>query len=455
MELKGKIKKENFKARDLNLVMIAISFTVFAILLAFAIMSATRLKNFKSSLTKASIFRSCSLKMMKTSDYLTDQSRLFAVTGNLLYLNNYFTEKNETRKRNEALSELEKIFSYDEIEFKKLQTAFSQSESLSEVEMYAMKLMVISGKYNEDEIPEEISSIKIRDTDAKLSKYEMKEKALQLLFNSSYLICKSRINENCSLLINSIETSNETEVNENFEKLREKIFWQGVTFILIFILLVIVFIFNIIFIISPINSYMNSIESDSKLVETGSFELRCLAKTYNKFFDIKAANERKLKRHANTDPLTGLFNRRAFTEICNDFSGETQSVAFLLIDVDNFKSVNDTYGHIAGDNVLKIISHELTDTFRTSDFVARIGGDEFAVLLTEFTSDANSTVRNKINEINERLLKLKEYGKISLSVGAAQSTSGYNKDLVDMADKALYKTKEEGKCGFNMYGVEL
>ncbi|MCQ2240254.1 GGDEF domain-containing protein [Treponema sp.] len=455
MGIKNKIKKEHFKARDLNLVMIVVSSTVFAILLTFAILSASRLKHFKDSLTKASVFRNCSLKMMETSDFLTDQSRLFAVTGELQYLKNYFTEKNETKKRNEALQELEKIFSYDEIEFKKLQTAFAQSESLSEIEVYAMKLIILSGQYDMDDLPEEIIKTEVKDIDKKLPKLEMKDKAVKLLFNSSYLVCKSRINENCSILINSIEATNETEVNENFDELREKILWQSVTLVLVFILLVIVFIINIIFIISPINSYMTSIESDSKLIETGSFELRCLAKTYNKFFDIKAANERKLKRHADTDPLTGLFNRRAFTEICNDFSGETQNVAFLLIDVDNFKSVNDTYGHIAGDNVLKIISHELTDTFRTSDFVARIGGDEFAVLLTEFTSDANSTVRRKINEINERLLKLNEYGKVSLSVGAAQSNSGYNKELVDMADKALYKTKEEGKCGFNMYGVEL
>ena len=455
MKIKDKINKEHFKARDLNLVMIVVSSTVFAILLTFAILSASRLKHFKDSLTKASIFRNSSLKIMETSDYLTDQSRLFAVTGELQYLNNYFTEKNQTKKRNEALQELGKIFSYDEIEFKKLQTAFSQSESLSDIEVYAMKLITISGNYDMDNLPEEIIRTEVKEIDKKLSKLEMKDKAVKLLFNRSYLVCKSRINENCSILINSIEATNETEVNENFDELREKILWQSITLVFVFFLLVIVFIINIIFIISPINSYMNSIGSDSKLIETGSFELRCLAQTYNKFFDIKAANERKLKRHADTDPLTGLFNRRAFSEICNDFRGETQSVVYLLVDVDNFKSINDTYGHSAGDDVLKIISRELTEAFRTSDFVARIGGDEFAVLLTEFSSDANVTVRGKVNEINEKLLGLKEYGKVSLSVGAAQSKTGYNNELVDNADKALYKTKEEGKCGFNLYEIDL
>lgn len=444
-------EKTYFKAKDLNLIMIIVSFIVFAFLLFYSTLSVARLNQFKRSLTKASVFRSSSLKIRETSNYLTDQARLFTVTGDIQYVKNYFTERNETRKRNSALKELGNVFSYDEIEFKKLSTAFALSQSLSEIEMYAMKLLFQTGRFDEEEIPDEIKEITLRQKDETLPKDQLQKHAINLLFDSSYLIYKMRIDENCSFLISMIENSNEQEVSDNFEVLREKIFWQVITQIIIFVILVIVFIINIIFIIAPINSYMRSIASDSKLMETGSFELRCLAKTYNQFFDLKAANEKRLKLHAETDPLTGLLNRRAFEDVCNDFSSSTRRVVFLIVDVDNFKSVNDTYGHITGDKVLKIVAKELTEAFRTSDFIARLGGDEFGVLLTDFWGNANITVKNKINKVNRKLLQMTEFGRVSLSVGAAKSDSGYTEDLVEKADKALYKTKEEGKCGFNIF----
>ena len=91
------------------------------------------------------------------------------------------------------------------------------------------------------------------------------------------------------------------------------------------------------------------------------------------------------------------------------------------------------------------------DAFRTTDYAARIGGDEFAVLLTNFRGNINFTLRNKIKRLNKELSSIEDFGKISISVGTSVSTNGFSKDMVEKADIALYKTKNEGKCGYNMY----
>ena len=130
---------------------------------------------------------------------------------------------------------------------------------------------------------------------------------------------------------------------------------------------------------------------------------------------------------------------------------DPQNLIFLIVDVDDFKHINDTYGHTSGDKILKIISKKLVDAFRTTDYVARIGGDEFAVLLTNFRGNINFTLRNKIKRLNKELSSIEDFGKISISVGASVSTNGFSKDMVEKADIALYKTKNEGKCGYNMY----
>lgn len=446
-------KMKCFKARDINIMMIMISFVVFAMIFTFSILSGIKLRNFHNSLNKHHVFKKSSLQIKDTSNYLTDQARLFTITGDIKYADKYFYEKNINKEKNATLQNLLNVFDYDEIEFKKLSTAFSQSENLISIEMYAMKLKFMAEGIPETEIPQELQDITIREQDRFLSKKEMADRSINMLFDSGYLIYKMRINENCDCMINSIDDANEKEVSDNLDNLSEKIAYLGATQILMFIIIAAFFIVNITLIIRPINSYMDSINQDSKLKEAGSYELRLLASIYNKFFDMKAENETRLRKHADTDSLTGLLNRRAFSQICRD-SATDKNVVLLIIDVDDFKHINDTYGHTAGDTVLKTIANELVQTFRTTDYVSRIGGDEFAVLLTGFKGNANLMLKRKINKLNNKLKGLKEFGGISLSVGAVQSSEGYNATLVEMADSALYKTKNEGKCGCNVVTIK-
>ncbi|MBL4602821.1 MAG: diguanylate cyclase [Emcibacteraceae bacterium] len=174
-------------------------------------------------------------------------------------------------------------------------------------------------------------------------------------------------------------------------------------------------------------------------------------------------NYETLERLSNTDELTSLFNRRAFSEKVNKrltIQNRTkQTCALLFTDLDNFKQINDVYGHATGDAVLKKLSKLLQKNTRTADFCSRLGGDEFAVWLENV--DEKSAAR-QAKRILDGVNELKEIADnkdkpLSLSIGIALSepASIQNLDcLMEQADKALYTVKNNGKSGVSLYQSE-
>ena len=172
-------------------------------------------------------------------------------------------------------------------------------------------------------------------------------------------------------------------------------------------------------------------------------------------------NERKTeanrwREQANTDPLTGLANRKRIEEsVAEALAGGEEGAAFLFIDVDDFKIVNDTLGHMFGDEVLRYIAEEIRRRVRATDIVGRVGGDEFIVFLRNIRSV--ETVSRKAGEIcaafKSRYGEALPHGGVSCSVGIAlypKDGSRYD-DLMNKADQALYAAKEEGKNRFAFY----
>lgn len=185
---------------------------------------------------------------------------------------------------------------------------------------------------------------------------------------------------------------------------------------------------------------------------TGSYEFKYLALTYNNIFELNAANETVLRHQAEHDPLTGIINRGAFDHLKQLFKAKLDPIALLIIDVDKFKLVNDGYGHETGDKVLQKVARLLEESFRSTDFPARIGGDEFAVIITDITEDLKSVIENKINLLNDMLLHPDDgLPAVSLSVGAAFSDCGFADELYSQADEALYDVKKHGRCGLKFY----
>jgi polar amino acid transport system substrate-binding protein len=162
----------------------------------------------------------------------------------------------------------------------------------------------------------------------------------------------------------------------------------------------------------------------------------------------------KLQEQADHDPLTQLYNRRYFHNIAEDMKAlsirEKKPMSIIMIDIDFFKKVNDTYGHIIGDKVLIMLSSILKKHTRKSDIVARFGGEEFVILLPDTNLAGALEIAQKL-----RMLVAKEIisvegntsFSITISLGATEVLENdRNVDsAIDRADKALYKAKENGR----------
>ncbi len=157
--------------------------------------------------------------------------------------------------------------------------------------------------------------------------------------------------------------------------------------------------------------------------------------------------QRKLWRLSRKDSLTGLNNRRTFFDLVTKRATEKGLGVLLLLDADWFKSINDTYGHAAGDACLRSIAYTLRRNVRQHDILGRLGGEEFAIYL-------KNTTLQQARVIGERLTKpipfktaSDQHLTVTLSIGAAVSGSKASLDeLFANADSALYRAKLEGRA---------
>jgi two-component system cell cycle response regulator len=159
------------------------------------------------------------------------------------------------------------------------------------------------------------------------------------------------------------------------------------------------------------------------------------------------------ERMATTDGLTGLFNHRTFQSRCDEavqLAGRYQKKLSLIVcDIDHFKSVNDTYGHPAGDAVLRGVARILKRTARDSDVVARYGGEEFVVLMPETTVDGAKAIAERVRKEVQAATFDTELGplRVTLSLGLATypDAAKDKQGLIDLADQCLYWAKEHGR----------
>ncbi len=162
---------------------------------------------------------------------------------------------------------------------------------------------------------------------------------------------------------------------------------------------------------------------------------------------------RRVKEEANIDPLTGLRNRRSFertlSEFFRDFKKFGYPFSLIMLDLDNFKNINDTYGHLVGDRVLKEIGNILRNYLRAKDVPARTGGEEFTIILPGITREEALMVAERLRKVIANYTIEHEDRKISptASFGVAEMNEDIEspEDLLKMADENLYKAKRQGK----------
>jgi diguanylate cyclase (GGDEF)-like protein len=170
---------------------------------------------------------------------------------------------------------------------------------------------------------------------------------------------------------------------------------------------------------------------------------------------LRRAHDRELlERRTVLDPLTGVLNRRGIAEVLRYEVGHARRTAaplsVLMVDIDRFKALNDTYGHQAGDTVLRHVARSLTDAVRLVDHVGRYGGDEFLVVLPETDPGAAATLAARLRSLRLPALAVSEDEAIdvTVSIGVATLRQGETGDaVVQRADEEMYRIKRTPSAG--------
>lgn len=451
MEEKRNKGIKGVKIKNINIYMMVVSCILYIFLIG-ATIHASQKYNAMISATEDYIACEQNAELIKEgSDYLTEQVRLYTVTKDAEYVENYFHEVYQTKRRDMALEQMKGFNVSDEISGY-LQTALDYSNRLMTDEIYAFRLIAQAGETAREALPDDVWNMELAEEDCDLSPEEMEEKARKIVFGSAYQENKELIMENISYFADSIVEDTMQKQQKSASDLKNTMTQQRILISVLFIENIFVFILIILLVIKPLRIYIENIEDKEKLNVAGSYEFKYLALTYNNIYELNTANEAMLNYRAEHDALTGIINRGAFERLKQILKTKQTPIALMILDVDKFKQVNDQYGHEMGDAVLKKVAKLLEENFRATDHPARIGGDEFAVILTDATEEMKPVIEEKVQNINNRLLNPEnDLPKVSLSVGIAFSANGFEDDLYKKADSALYETKENGRCGYTFY----
>lgn len=449
--------KENEKSvkgiriRTVSYTMIFLSIVLYLVLL-FAISQVS--KEYKVVVAATDDYIKCdtqAAQLAEGSNYLTEQIQLYVMTAKPEYVQNYFDEVNVKKRRENALIVLQQYNVHPDTH-RFLEEALSRSNKLMEREIYAIKLTALSQGTDLQEFPEAVQKVVLEHEDENLTPEEMQEKARKIIFGTGYQDAKALIMSNISYFVNEAVSNTSKNQKDSFFKLNETIRWSELCLSILFLLNLFTFAMIILLIIKPLQLYINCIKDEKRLEIIGSYEFKYLALTYNDIYEVKASHEALLRQRAEQDALTGLINRGAFEQLKKLLSANSVSLALLVIDVDKFKHINDGFGHEVGDQILKKVADALKENFRTKDYPARIGGDEFAVILIDITESEKYSILRKVERINQMLMNPTDgLPPVSLSVGGAFSTRGFVDELYAYADRALYVVKENGRSGCRFY----
>lgn len=190
-----------------------------------------------------------------------------------------------------------------------------------------------------------------------------------------------------------------------------------------------------------------------RTVAEKTLALKNANKELSKELEEKNELAKHLKHYASTDALTGLMNRRSYFEACEkEIKSATRyktKLSYLMIDIDKFKKINDTYGHPFGDEVIRSLGALLIENSRAADYVARVGGEEFAILMPETDIDAAYHLADRLraNIAKHKIIYDNKVIQITVSMGLSH-LSEEDRDIesiVRQSDNALYEAKENGR----------
>ncbi len=447
------MEKHGIRLKRFNTLLISISL-VFSVFLTYAaVRTINSYRDMRADTERYIESERQASDLQSGSDYLTEQVRTFVVTGDPSAVARYFEEVNVTRRRDTALEALGEYVAGTE-SFRLLSSALDTSNELMQREYYAMRLAIASRGYAIEDYPEALQAVVLAEEDLALTPGQQEEKARSLVFDEVYQAYKDAITKNVNLCVERLTGEMRREQMQSSDRLLTLLRVQVLLIVVMLVSVLAAVILTSHLVIQPLQRAVGHIQNQELLPVSGSSELRYLAQIYNEMFVQQRRNRDQLSYEASHDSLTGLYNRSAFEKFRQELPLE--DMALLLIDVDHFKTVNDSYGHDVGDKALQAVSAILRESFRSEDLVCRIGGDEFAVIMAHAGKGLRDLIAGKIRRANDRLAQGGDgLPALSLSVGVAfGDTEAPQGDLFKAADLALYRIKEGGRRGCAFYGLD-
>lgn len=354
----------------------------------------------------------------------------------------YYEELNDESRSPKRINDTLSKYSIDKDSLENISLALKNLDYVVKEQAHALRLL--STKLD---IPANVIKIlpdyQLTEEELSLSKEEVKERAKQIIFGREYSYAKRDVvtytNKASEALVNAFNKEQETTTN-NLKNLR------ACLWILIATILIITIIFFIVLIkllVKPVITFSKKINDNQRLDDDKSlYETNFLAYSYNELLARHNKFEEELRNVAEKDPLTGLANRYSFNQFLKKDIPDNQSACVFMLDLNNLKQINDTYGHDKGDELIINASLCIRECFNKDyEHCFRTGGDEFLVICI------NPDISN-IDKTIEKFKELQEKYNVSIAYGYSYSDDvnkiGYE-SLVKKADKMMYKNKEEEK----------
>ena len=445
------VKKRGVSLRTLNMVMLVIAILISGVL--FVAMHITSDMYAKAHTITQNLlsWEVNSYNLQIASDYLTEQMRSFVITGKKEYLDNYFEESLVTKRRERALEDL-RSFHGETMAYRDLNAAMQESVNLMNTEYHAARLAVEAYGYDVSDYPEEIREYELNPEELSMDPSRQKEAAELMLFDENYSREKDQISGHISRCLSDLTRELNTEQREIAQRLNRQVFVEHALTVLLIAIMLCIVLLTLKLIVKPLMKCVDLIRDEMDIPVKGAYEIRFLAKTYNLIHHTNLQNREQLTYEAMHDKLTGLYNRRGYDYIIKNIDIETS--ALVLFDLDKFKQINDSGGHDMGDKALIKASDLIVNSFRSQDYICRMGGDEIAVLMVHTDESLMKLIKKKVKKINESL-KSGSGGlpPFSVSAGAAFGEEDIEGDvLLKRADEALYEAKNSGRSGIRFYG---
>jgi diguanylate cyclase (GGDEF)-like protein len=399
-------------------------------------------------------------ELRQSSDDLTRMARTYVITKDKKYKDAYFKILAIRNGKSKRPKEYEGIYwdlSKELREKKHPDTkAITVEDEMKELPFSIYELeQLYKAKQNSDKLAKlEIKAFEILENNK-----DAQNEAIELLHSKQYHQAKEQIMLPIDNFLQSIRSRTQAQV----DALNQKIENTFKILFVIFTLAIIVLIFNRYLvknkILIPIEYLYNviiSFRKNNKKIEKKRFYNDEIGMLIEEFFIMKEKlqeEKQELQKMAEKDPLTNIYNRRAFFEMGTSFfkhaKRDNTPLCIIMVDIDFFKKINDTYGHQTGDMILKHLSKNVKQVLRENDLFARYGGEEFIILLQKTDLEKARIVAEKIrSKIEKTPYKDEEneiYITVSLGIAQVDEKDSSLNETISKADTALYKAKENGR----------